>query len=164
MIKPSVERVRHLFMYEPTTGIFTRRVTTSNHPTAQAGYIAGSKNRLGYVIIFVDGYAYKAHRLAWVHTYGEWPTKHIDHIDGNPSNNRIANLRDVSRSANLQNQRKPHTVTTSGFLGVTTSGSRWQANIRFNGNRKYLGVHDTPELAHEAYLKAKRELHEGCTI
>ena len=98
--------------------------------------------------------------------YGEMPKQNIDHINGIRDDNRIENLRDVSQKINLQNKRNPNANSTSKFLGVCWHKSRnkWQSQIAVNGKDKYLGLFETAELAHEAYLIAKRELHEGCTL
>lgn len=104
-----------------------------------------------------------AHRLAWFYVNGVWPKGHIDHIDGNKTNNSIDNLRDVSRSMNLQNQKKAHRGKSSGLpLGVHLSrGGRFMAQLRVNGKNKSFGTFDTPESAHEAYLQAKEYYHPG---
>jgi hypothetical protein len=66
---------------------------------------------------------------------------------------------------NQQNQRKARLDNKSGFLGVGRIGKRWQARISYPGGKDtYLGLFDTPELAHAAYLEAKRRLHPGGTI
>lgn len=106
-----------------------------------------------------------AHRLAWLYVYGEWPNGDIDHIDGDRLNNRIANLRDVSRRVNLENQRRPKACNKSGFLGVKTfRDQRFQARIQVRGVQLHLGTFDTPHEAHAAYVAAKRNLHQGCTL
>jgi hypothetical protein len=79
-------------------------------------------------------------------------------------NNAIANLRDVSPKVNKQNSRKAMIDSISGCLGVSQSKKRWKASIRVDGRSLYLGSFDTAELAHAAYVCAKRRLHEGCTI
>lgn len=90
----------------------------------------------------------------------------IDHINGDGLNNRRANLRSVSNAVNAQNQRKPKSNNKNGFLGVSwhKQSGKWEAKIGTDGKRKYLGLFDDPSIAHEAYLTAKRNLHEGCTI
>lgn len=151
-------------LYDPNSGVFTWINPTANN--VKAGSIAGSTNSHGYSHIKYDGNNYKAHRLAWYITHGRWPIGQIDHIDGNRLNNSIANLRDVSIIFNAQNQRSPHKRNTSGFIGVSwhKQNSKWQARIRFDGKIKYLGLFQTPKAAYDAYLTAKRKLHEGCTI
>ena len=98
--------------------------------------------------------------------YGTWPENQIDHINGVRHDNRIDNLRDVLQSTNAQNQRKPSATNKCGFLGVNfhKCSNRWIAQIHVQGKKKHLGLFDTPKEAHEAYVTAKRELHEGCTI
>jgi hypothetical protein len=160
----TAQRLRDLLDYEPNTGIFTRRVWRGG--TSRAGSVAGaSHGKTGYLQISVDGRLYFAHRLAWLHYYGEHPKKHIDHINGDKSDNRISNLRDVSRSVNLQNVRRARVDNlATGLLGVIRSRDKFSAHIFVDGKSKHLGVYSTAPEAHAAYLIAKRAMHEGCTI
>jgi hypothetical protein len=107
---------------------------------------------------------YLEHRVIWLWVTGEWPLHGIDHIDGVKDNNRWANLRDVSPSVNSQNTKRAKAGSSTGLLGVTRMGSRFQAKIMTRGKMAYLGTFATGQLAHEAYLAAKRELHEGNTL
>ena len=163
MTKPilTIERLRGLLNYAPETGVFTWIVHASQ---MHIGDIAGSVNGSGYLQIDIDGQKYKAHRLAWLYATGAWPTAQIDHVNGQRDDNRISNLRDVSRSVNIQNLRKARSDNKSGLLGVSANGNRWQAQINVGGKKRQIGTFATPELAHAAYLDAKRELHVGCTI
>jgi hypothetical protein len=155
------DKLKELLHYDPETGVFTWRVSRSN---VKAGTEAGFVHSNGYRYIKFQRKDLLGHRLAFLYMTGAWPEHHIDHINGHPSDNRWCNLRPVDRSANMQNQRKAQSHNRSGFLGVYRNGSRWRAKIDLDGKRKHLGYYDTPEEAHEAYLKAKRELHDGCTI
>jgi hypothetical protein len=83
-------RLRELMHYEPETGRVVRRTATRGH---RAGAVAGCTRRDGYQVISIDGYRYLAHRLAWLYVHGAWPDGDLDHINANPSDNRIANLR-----------------------------------------------------------------------
>jgi len=160
----TAERLRSILSYDPETGIFTWKHKSRN---TWPGKVAGCKNKaLGYIIIGIDGTEHYAHRLAWLYVYGTWPGGVIDHRDTDRSNNRIANLRDTSRSVNQQNIRKPRAHGTSGFLGVTwhKQTGRWKAQISVKGRNRHLGLFDDPVEAHQAYLEAKREHHSGCTI
>jgi len=157
----TAERLRELLDYNPESGGFTWLARLATH--IHIGDIAGNNNR-GYLEIGIAGRVYRAHRLAWLHVYGVWPTGVIDHIDGNPSNNRICNLRDVSHVGNMQNQRRSKSDSTHGILGISKNGTNWAAQITVGGVKYYLGTHKTQELAHEAYLVAKRELHRTCMI
>lgn len=154
-------RVRHLFNYEPETGLIWHRIDKKGGP--RAGDPAGTPDGNGYLRVQMDGMRTRGHRIAWVHYYGSEPNHDIDHINGDRSDNRIANLRDVPRRVNLENLRKPK-GNMFGLLGVRKNKSRFSAQITSKGEHMCLGTYDTPEQAHEAYLKAKRELHEGCTI
>jgi hypothetical protein len=156
-------RLRELLLYYHDTGIFTRRICLRGN---RKGSIAGSLTHEGYIAICVDYKKHPAHRLAWLCATGQWPAGDIDHINGNRSDNRLANLRDVARSVNLQNQRKATGRNASGLLGVSLhkETGKWAARIQVLGKQKHLGYFNSPELAHEAYLIEKRICHTGCTI
>jgi hypothetical protein len=78
------------------------------------------------------------------------------------SDNRLENLREVSQQVNCQNRRKAHGV--SGLLGAHPHQGRFSSSIRYGGKNHYLGIFDTAEEAHAAYLEAKRKHHEGSTL
>lgn len=156
-------RLKELLSYDPETGIFIRLTNTGGK---LSGIIAGSPHSSGgYIKIMADRKKYFAHRLAWLYQTGEWPTAHIDHIDGNKANNTFENLRNVTQSINLQNQKRARSSNRStGILGAYSYGDRFVACINILGRKTHLGVFDTVEDAHAAYLRAKREFHDGCTI
>ena len=157
-------RLRELLHYDAATGIFTRLTRPSNR--VQSGDAAGCMSG-GYRIICCDDVQYLAHRLAWLYITGAWPIANIDHIDGRKANNRFSNLRDVSRAVNQQNMRRPMISNkSSGVLGVSWSkhAGKWRASLRIAGKATNLGYFATTELAHAAYLAAKRIHHVGCTI
>ena len=156
------KRLRELLRYHPGTGIFTWLVRTSNRICV--GDVAGCSGKHGHIRINVDGVPYLAHRLAWFYMKGVWPQFEIDHKDTVSSNNAWKNLRDVTHIVNLQNQRKAHCDNKTGFQGVSANGEGFMSEIMLTGERHYLGTHQTPELAHQTYLDAKRELHVGCTL
>ncbi len=153
--------------YDRGTGVFTwKHVDGGNaaRNSKYAGKSAGSTNRNGYVAIGVDGDIYLAHQLAWFYVYGVWPSGEIDHKNGKRSDNRLANLRDISKADNLQNQRSAHKQNKSGLLGVYQFEGRWRSCIKRQGRTRHLGVFDSAQAAHEAYVLAKREAHPCCTI
>lgn len=156
------ENLKSLFDYDPETGVFIWRVQPNGR--VLKGSTAGRTDAKGYHRIGVGGTLYSAHRLAWLYVTGAWPLYEIDHIDGQRANNAFRNLRDVTKAKNLQNQKRPHAASSSGVLGVSRANSKWQAAIRVENKQHYLGVFDTPEMAHAAYLDAKRRLHSTCTI
>lgn len=155
------ERLRDVLAYDQETGIFTRRISLTRR--IKVGDVAGGPDRNGHIRIQVDGRLYAAHRLAWLYMTGSWPSHDVDHIDGRRANNSFANLRDVSKAANQQNQRHPHARGTTGYLGVTFNKARgkFQAQIGTKERCKYLGLFPSAAQAHAAYLTAKRQLHEG---
>lgn len=164
---PPVEELKSLFDYEPDSGRLVWKVTRRSRGGKIApGVEAGSLSAAGYLELKVSGFRTYVHRVAWAIYYGTWPRGNIDHKDGNKVNNAIANLRDCPQRINNENQRKRRSDNTSGFSGVMwrTDKKRWCVVIQVNGKRFRRGGYSTPEEAHEAYLKAKRELHEGCTI
>jgi hypothetical protein len=121
---------------------------------AKAGSKAGYVRPDGYVIVTVRGHTIRAHRLAWFLYYGQMPDKEIDHIDGNPTNNIIGNLRLASRSQNVANTRKKAS-SKNRLKGVTkTRHNRYRAQIRRGGVNQYIGTFKTEELAHAAYKAA----------
>ncbi len=164
--KLTQDRLKECLDYNLQSGAFTWLAMPAKK-SYLIGSIAGRLcKRTGYRRIQIDGQSYQAHRLSWLYVYGEWPEQMIDHIDGNRDNNAIANLRDVSAKQNSQNQKKAQKDNRTGFLGVHQQAGRsnFYAMIAVNRQNQYLGTFDCPQEAHEAYLSAKRQLHEGCTI
>lgn len=158
------EKLKEVLDYDTETGNFYWKRSTHNQ--IKVGAIAGGISKaVGYVYIRIDGVKYLAHRLAWLYTYDSWPEAVIDHKNGIKHDNRISNLREVSSMANKQNQRCAQINNKVGFLGVSQSGNKFRARISPpRGKQIHIGLYDTAEEAHEAYLKAKRSLHEGNTI
>jgi len=168
-VKESVEitqeQLKEVLNYDPNTGIFTWAKQVGQRGVI--GKPAGSLDKAkGYISIKINRKKYAAHRLAWLYFYGYMPKDLIDHEDGIKDNNRIKNLREANTSQNQHNQRKPRKDNTSGYLGVTFSkkSKKYTAKIRTNNIVKHLGMFTDPKLASEAYLTAKRQLHEFCTI
>jgi len=162
----SAEYVRARLNYDPDTGAFTWK---SNTPNMQryVGRAAGTKHCQGYRAINIDCWPFLAHRLAWLITFGEWPKRHIDHINGDRTDNRLANLRDVPQDWNSQNLRKAKSKRPGALLGAYPTqrgGKQWRAIIQIDGRSTTLGYFDTEQEAHLAYLAVKREAHPGCVI
>jgi len=155
-------RLKELLSYDPETGNFVRLVSASN--SVRVGDIAGTLDSRGYIRINVLYKSYLAHRLAFLYVTGKLPKQQIDHIDGNKVNNIFANLRDVNYSINNQNKRFARSDSKTGLLGASPRGNRFVAQIRLNGKNHHIGIYSTAELAHTAYIAAKRRLHPGCTI
>lgn len=134
----TLSKLTELLDYDPHTGLFTRKVVTSNR--VKIGDVAGSRHREGYWEICVGGDRYLAHRLAWFFVHGTWPKCEIDHINGNRQDNRIVNLRLADRSENKFNTKKPRN-NTSGHKGVSWNKDRekWVARVSHYGKVKQLG-------------------------
>lgn len=106
------------------------------------GCAVGSTNGQGYINIMVDGKRYLAHRLVWLYHYGHMPENEIDHINRDKTDNRIENLREVSRSCNMRNTGN-YITNKSGVKGVRFADDRgkWMVSIRVFGKDHYLGQH-----------------------
>jgi hypothetical protein len=104
--------------------------------------------------------SYFAHRVIWAMQTGAWPDAQIDHINGDRKDNRMANLREVSRSQNMHN-RKKSINNTSGYKGVhfDAAKKKWRAHISINGVKQGLGMHNCPTSAAVAYAIASAKYH-----
>ena len=145
------ERLRQALIYDPETGEFMHRE------------VAGSVAKNGYRFIYIDGSAYRAHRLAWLYTYGKWPNEELDHINHKRDDNRLSNLRDVSHTVNIRNRRGPTKKNKAGFLGVRRArvGPYFVAQLVIKGKPVHLGTFPTAERAHQAYLEARKNRDES---
>lgn len=120
---------------------------------------AGTTRRLGYVFVKLPGYPQiGAHRLAWIYVHGAIPDgMEIDHIDGNPSNNAIRNLRLATSSQQKRNKRV-QSNNRSGLKGAfyhsAHKGKKWRSQIKTENGLIFLGYFNTAEEAHAAYAKA----------
>ena len=144
-----------LYSYDPETGFFYHG---KNRLRAKEGVKTGTKSHLGYILITVNGKTQKAHRLAWLYVYGKWPCLGIDHINGDPSDNRIANLRLANQSQNIANA-KVFKTNKFGIKGVTIrkDTNRWTARITVNYKNISLGCFDSFDEAKNAYQKASKQ-------
>jgi hypothetical protein len=150
-MQPTKKEVNRLFEYIPSSGHLIWKIKPSKRiPT---GSIAGSPIHRGYVKIKIKGLQILAHRLIWIYHNGEIPkNKQIDHIDCNPTNNRIDNLRLATPAQNAGNC-KPR--SKKGYpKGVQPNNGRYSARIKRNYKYYHLGLFDTPEEASKAYSDA----------
>jgi hypothetical protein len=140
-----------LLTYDPETGLFRWRVKNGNKVAGSAALTYVSAK--GYLTGTVDRRHVKAHRVAWLLTYGYWPTGQLDHINGDKSDNRIVNLRDADPTIQARNFKKFSTNTT-GCTGVYLHESgRWQSRVQIAG-RAHTSLHDSREGA----CRHRREL------
>lgn len=149
--------LKNVFEYLPETGEFLRLITKSSN--AVKGMITkGSKDHYGRYVLTINYKSFKAHRLAWIWMYGDIPDcKLIDHINGDHSDNRIANLRICTPHENGQNKKERK--TKSGYGGVEKHQKGWRAYISFNYKKIHLGLYNTPEEAYKTHLEGKRNYH-----
>jgi len=146
----NAEIVRTFLEYDRESGIFRWRVSPNRR--IPVGTIAGTETR-GRVQIKICGRLHRAHRLAWLYVYGKWPDKCIDHIDGNATNNRINNLRDVDHSVNNSNRHRCQRNNKLGVLGVSEASNKCGYRARIG--HKHIGTFKTIEMAKEAYMLAR---------
>lgn len=154
----TIDFLKSIVYYDKQSGLFFKK--NKNNEFKKTGSI--SKN--GYVVIRIDKKTFYGHRLAWFYLNQCFPIGDIDHIDGNKSNNSIENLREVNRSVNMQNMKKAKINNKCGLLGVGKKGDKFRARIKINGKQISIGIFDTAQEAHLAYLNEKRKHHIGCTI
>lgn len=144
------ERIRYLFDYDPLEGILTCRV---NEGRRIKGHVMAGDN------VTVDGETHGKALFIWLHYYGVWPTKLIDHINRNRKDNRLSNLREVTHTQNQYNKVSP---SSCGYKGVTWRDRKrnpWLAKIRIDGVRFNLGSFPTAEAAGKAYEEACLKYH-----
>ena len=159
------QELKDVLDYDPESGGMTWRLSRSNR--VKVGDRAGTNSGHGYLVVRVLGEKHYVHRLAWLYSFGVFPVEHIDHVNGDRSDNRISNLREASQSENFQNLKSAKITNKCGMLGAHKHkqvDNKWQARIRLNYKTYYLGLFDSAEQAHEAYLKAKREIHPFGTL
>jgi hypothetical protein len=148
----TAERLRSLIAYNPETGSMTW-IAPSRKNFVGKEVAKGSDT---YPAVTMKGTRFLLHRLAWLHFYGEWPAGSLDHINCDPADNRISNLRLATPRQNMANQR-PRRSTPKGVCKVYRG--RWKATIRINGEQVYLGSFDTPAEAHLAYRERATEIY-----
>jgi len=144
------KELKESVVYDPETGIFTRRET---------GEAIGYPDKEGYITFNVRGGSRKAHRMAWLYVHGVVPEM-VDHANGVPHDNRICNLRGASPSQSAMN-RGVRSDNTSGYKGAyfVRSTGKYISFVKRGGKRYHLGTFNTAKEAHEAYCNKARELH-----
>jgi hypothetical protein len=152
---PPLKQLTEMFWADPASPSGLRRkVSTSSN--AMAGDIAGSQGKNGRWRVKLNRKLYLSHRIVWAITQNADPGDlHIDHIDGNPSNNDPGNLRLATRAQNIRNQVNQRMDNTSGIPGVhwRKGNQKWAAKIAINGRQLHLGCFTCKEQA----AKARRE-------
>lgn len=145
---------REILSYDPKTGEFDR--AKYRHRGKPVGY----KDSDGYIHIRVNGGLYLAHRLAWLYVHGRWPQGGLDHKNGNPSDNRIANLREANQKQNMYNMKLKKN-NRSGRKGVCWDKDRqlWRVVIQADGRWRQVGRFADIKDAFAARSDAEMRLH-----
>ncbi len=168
---PSPETLRKLLRYEPETGkLFWRERERSMFPTNRSWKWWNKRFADTEALAHISPYGYRqgaifnrthqAHRVIWALQTGSWPTDQIDHIDRNPSNNKLSNLRPASNAQN--NANKPASLKSrSAFKGVSwhIQNKVWQAQITQNRKCFYLGCFPSEIEAAKAYDAEAIKMH-----
>lgn len=146
--------VRQEFIYDPETGVFVWREAHGLFGQYCAGQRIGYVGPTGYVMISITRNRirkrYRAHQLAWLYMTGEWPSQIIDHINGDKTDNRFANLRLANKAQNAMNMRK---VGKRGVYQI--SNGRWRAVLA----KRHIGYFDTLAEAQAAFDAAAKRVH-----
>ncbi len=131
------EKLKTVLHYNADTGEFTWLQRSKGR---RKNGVAGWQSGKGYIAITLDYKKYRAHRLAWFWVHGEWPADEIDHINGIRDDNRLANLRSVTKSENARNKRR-YKKNKSGANGVSwyKPTGKWVAYLGLGGKRIHLG-------------------------
>jgi hypothetical protein len=128
---------------------------------------AGYTSDAGYTIIAICGRDFRAHRLVWFIKHEEFPPDGfvVDHVNRNPQDNRISNLRVVAQKINSHNIVNPKRNNSSGYLGVRKFRKRYTARIYYpNGKELQIGTFDTAQQAHAAYVLQKQIFYPEAVI
>jgi len=165
------DELRQLLSYDPDSGkLFWKSQPAScfkNEGAAKAwnSRFSGkeafkSPHICGYLAGCIRYKKYLAHRVGWAIYHGQWPAEQIDHINGDKKDNRIANLREATRSENAHNVKRT-CRNISGFKGVSfdTNRQKWISSILCDGKQRHVGRFDTAEAAYAAYCKAALKYH-----
>lgn len=155
------ERANECFSYDPATGVLTWKIDTGYKPLKGKPVGSFSHDRSGKKRLFIriGRKNYSGPRVIWLLIHRRWPLGDVDHIDGDPRNNRISNLRECSRTQNMANKRM-HKNNACGVKGVywDTQAQRWKATVIKDRRKHHAGSFLDKHDAGRAYLKKAEEL------
>jgi len=148
-----------LFEYRDGVLYWKPRAMSRGRPSIKAGLIVGVDDGRGYLKVGVSKKRYYVHQIVFLMHHGFIP-KCIDHVDGNPKNNSLENLRAATVSENMCNTKRS-SINTSGFKGVHFNKQKlkWQAKLWFKG-KQVARIFDSKELAVE-FMGLFREMAHG---
>lgn len=141
--KLTQKRANEILEYDQSTGILYRKETVNG--VTRRGERAGGFDKDGYGRLSVDGYIYAAHRVIWLMVYGYFPEHDIAHINRVKGDNRICNLREVTRSCNLKNTgSRPKSKSKIKGIGWFKRDNAWRVRIhsRVMGFEAHLGCYE----------------------
>lgn len=134
------EQLKKIVHYDPDTGIFTRLHRPYGCRVLDWQNF-GTTHNAGYLHVCINYDKYLLHRLAWLYVHGYMP-KEIDHINKNKRDNRIKNLREVTRQQNKLNQG-PQSNNTSGYRGIDFLAHLGKYRVRVA--KEHLGLFESIE-------------------
>jgi len=151
----TLERAHELFEYRD--GDLIRKITTSNN--AKAGQTVGCLASNGYLVVRINNVLHYVHRLVFFMHHGFFPA-YVDHIDGNPANNRIGNLRQSTNQQNSCNQRIKK-ANKSGFKNVSWSKekNKWVVRVQTFGQVVHVGYFENLKDAVDAAIISRNTIH-----
>jgi len=149
--------LKELLEYDPLTGVFTRKVVTSN--SVRIGDVAGNAHIGGYWEISILNKKYLAHRLAFLYMTGAFPDKFVDHINMVRSDNRWCNLRKASNGENMCNSFSTK-KTASSVRNVYPNGKDFMVKIQKDNKEMYLGSYQDLEFAEFVATEARNKYHK----
>ena len=132
------ETVRKLFHYDAESGMLLWR--NGNGRNVKPWQEAKAPNGNGYFSVKIENKNYPVHRIIWLYVYGSFPKQDIDHKNRIRNDNRLCNLRSVSRTDNCQNISLP-SHNKSGHIGVSwfKKHNCWTVYVKVNKKNKWLG-------------------------
>lgn len=159
---PSQAELKRLFDYDADRGFLIWRNRADCPPQWNgkwAGRVAGGVSKShGHMVLNLGHRLLLIHRVIWKWVTGEDPAFDIDHRDGDPRNNRLANLRVATKHENLRNCKRHKKKIDDLPKGVSRSSKTgYRAAIYVGGKQVHLGCFSSPEAAHDAYSTAARQ-------
>jgi hypothetical protein len=153
--------LKYLFDYDENSGRFTHKEISGRHPNRNVRF----SGKFADCVLDKDGYrklsakeigSVRAHRMAWIYYYGEQPPEIIDHINGDPADNKIKNLRAASKNQNRWNSTHQNRNKLSQ-RGISLNGKNgFRVRVTVNGQYHYIGRFKTLEEA----IKRRDEAHK----
>lgn len=151
----TIDYLKDNLTYDCLTGVFIWKQNRGKRYCK--GKVAGTISKHGYVHINIDGFIYRAHRLAWFYVYECWP-KELDHINRIRTDNRILNLRECNRSENMRN-KVAKIGTKTGVKHVFLHGSNYRVQINVDGKSLQFGTYKDIDLAELIATEAREKYH-----